>query len=146
MRNLLLRAPGLALLLAAGLALQPFAARADPDPSAHLPESLVPGQAVIRAVWKGDILFVFEGNAGEVITISVTSKTPGIDPHVALLDPEKEVEAFDDDSGGHGDSLLKNHALKKSGRYTVRVGAAQGDKGKVEVLLERRTPEQGDEE
>ena len=131
MRNPFLRAPGLVLLLTAGLVLQPVAARSDPNPRPNLPEFLVPGQAVTRPVWK-EILFSYEGQAGEVITISVTSKTPGLDPRLALLDPEKKEEASDDDSGGHGDSLLKNHALQKSGRYTVSV---QGDEGKVEVLL-----------
>jgi len=136
MRSPFLRAPGLVLLLTAALTLQPVAARSDRNPRANLPEFLVPGQAVTRPVWQ-EILFSYEGKAGEVITISVTSKTPGLDPHLALLDPEKKEEAFDDDSGGHGDSLLKNHALQKSGRYTVSVGAAQGDDGKVEVLLKK---------
>lgn len=110
---------------------------APPLPPPALPERLAFDRAVTRAVWKEDVLFIFEGKAGEVITISVTSKIPGLDPHLALLDPEKKEEASDDDSGGHGDSLLKNHALQKSGLYTVRVGVAQGDDGKVEVLLKK---------
>jgi hypothetical protein len=131
------RVPRLLLLLT-GLAVQPIAvARAYHKPPTSLPESLVPGQAVIRAIWKEGILFIFEGKAGEVVTVTVTSKTPGLDPHITLVDPEKHPEASDDDGGGHGNSLIKNHMLKKSGRYTVRVGATGSDEGKVEVLLSK---------
>jgi hypothetical protein len=138
MRNPVLRSYGRVLTLLVVWALHPLAvARPDPNPPANLPETLVPGKVVLRTVWEEDVFFSFEGKAGEVITISVTSKTPGLDPHMALLDSEKTEEASDDDSGGHGDSLLKNHVLKKSGRYTVSVGAAQGEKGRVEVLLKK---------
>jgi hypothetical protein len=108
-----------------------------PLPPPDLPERLTPDRAVTRAIWKNDLLFFFEGKAGEVITVRVTSKTRGLDPHVALLDPEAKKEATDDDSGGQGNSLIKNHALKRSGRYTVSVGTAQSDKGNVEVLLKK---------
>ncbi len=77
-----------------------------------------------------------------MVTLRVTGKTPGLDPHVALFDPDYDKEAFDDDSGGHGNSLLKNHTLKRNGRYTVVVGVAENDEGKVEILLKKtkRTP------
>jgi hypothetical protein len=144
MRSRFLRASGLVLLLTAVRALHPIAvARPDPNPRANPPESLVPGQAVTCAVWKEEVLFLFEGAAGEVITIRVTSKTPGLDPHVALLDSENNKEASDDDSGGQGNSLIKNHALKRNGRYTVSVGTAQGDKGNVEVLLKKAKAQAG---
>jgi hypothetical protein len=99
----------------------------------------VPGQAITRALWKDGVLLFFEGKAGEVVTILATSKTPGLDPSLALLDPEQKEEASDDDSGGQGNSLIKDHALKKSGRYTVRIGGAQADGGKVEILLTKGT-------
>jgi hypothetical protein len=116
--------------------LQPGAA-AGHKPTASLSENLTYGRAVTRAVWKDEILFFFEGKAGEAITLSVTSKSPGIDPHVAILDPDGKKEASDDDSGGQGNSLIKNHVLKKSGRYTVKVGTAERREGRVEVLLEK---------
>jgi hypothetical protein len=62
-------------------------------PPPGLMELLMPNQSVVRAVWEEDTHFVFEGQVGEVITISVKSKTPGLDPHVLLLDPEKKEEA-----------------------------------------------------
>jgi len=106
-----------------------------PPPS--LPERLSFDRAVTCAVWKTDVLFIFAGKAGEAITISVKSKTPGLDPHVVLFDSEKNKEASDDDGGGHGDSLIKNHVLKRSGLYTLSVGTAGGNQGKVEVLLKK---------
>jgi hypothetical protein len=104
-------------------------------PISSPPELLVPGKAVTRTLWKDGILLFFEGRVGEVVTIHVTSKTPGLDPHVALLDSELKEEASDDDSGGQGNSLIKDHALKKSALYAVHVGAPQADGGTVEVLL-----------
>jgi len=100
---------------------------------------LKPGQAITRKIWK-DTRFVFEGRAGEVVTLKVTGKTPGIDPHITLLNPLLVKEAFDDDSGGHGNSLIKNHALKRNGRYTVVVGIADSHGGDVEILFEKAEP------
>jgi hypothetical protein len=97
----------------------------------------VPGKVVTRSIWKGDILFFFKGKAGETITLHVASKTQGLDPYVALLDPDKQEEASDDDSGGQGNSLIRNHALKKSGRYTVKVGTAERKEGRVKILLNK---------
>ena len=102
----------------------------------NLPVNLEPGQALTHKIW-ADVRFVFEGKAGEVVTLKVTGKAPGVDPHVTLLDPESKREAFDDDSGGHGNSLIKDHTLKQSGRYTAVVGVAGSDEGEVEVLLEK---------
>jgi hypothetical protein len=127
----------LTLLLVAACVFHSLTLRADPNPHPNLPEILVPGKAVTRSIWEEDILFSYEGKAGETITLHVTSKTRGLDPHVALLDPEKQEEAADDDSGGQGNSLIRNHVLKKSGRYTVSVRTVEREEGRVEVLLEK---------
>ncbi|HYU30796.1 MAG TPA: hypothetical protein VEW48_01415 [Thermoanaerobaculia bacterium] len=79
--------------------------------------------------------FIFAGHAGEVITLQVNSMSPGLDPNISLVDPKSQVEAFDDDSGGHGNSLIKDHALKKTGQYTVIVRSDGQSQGEVEVLL-----------
>jgi hypothetical protein len=79
--------------------------------------------------------FIFAARAGEVITLRVNSKSPGLDPNISLLDPEDQVEASDDDSGGRGNSLIKNHTLKKTGQYIVIVRSDGQSRGKVEVLL-----------
>jgi hypothetical protein len=96
---------------------------------------LEPGRAVTERMW-GESSFVFEGHAGEVISLRVNSMSPGLDPNVSLVDPKGKIEASDDDSGGHGNSLIKDHALKKTGQYTVIVRSSDRARGKVEVLLE----------
>lgn len=103
------------------------------------PEVLEPGKAITRTVW-GESRFVFQGDSGEAITLRVTGKTPGLDPRVVLIDPEFEKEAVDDDSGGHGNSLIERHVLKHKDRYTVKVELAKNEQGQVEVLLEKPKP------
>jgi len=88
-------------------------------------------------VWGKRLDFTYEGKAGEVITLRVISKTPGLDPWVQLFDPEGREEASDDDSGGKGNPLIAGHALKRSGQYTVGVGSAGGRSGELSVLLVR---------
>lgn len=139
MRSRRLTVLSLVLVLIAGLAL-PSAEAAKKKAKPPSPtEELESGQAITRKIWK-DTRFVFDGKAGEVVTLKVTGKTPGIDPHVTLLDPMRVKEAFDDDSGGHGNSLIKNHTLKRNGRYTVVVGVAESQEGDVEILFEKANP------
>jgi hypothetical protein len=97
---------------------------------------LRPGKAVTRSIW-GESRFAFDGLHGEVITLQVTGKAPGLDPRVSLIDPEDNKEASDDDSGGHGNSLIKRHVLRQSGQYTVEVELAGGDGGEVTILLKK---------
>lgn len=134
-----LRVPGLVLLLVAGLTLLPAAARPQ-NPGPSLPVTLVPGQAVTQSIWKRDLRLVFTGTTDEVITLRVTSQTAGLDPHVSLIDPEKAEEAADDDGGENGNSLIKDHVLKRTGEYTVVVGSDGKVQGRVEILLEKAAP------
>jgi len=125
----------------AGTALDPAVATRKKKSSSRTVD-LEPAQAITRRIWK-DARFVFEGKTGDVVSLKVTGKTPGIDPHVTLLDPAHGKEAFDDDSGGHGNSLIKNHPLKRTGPYTVVVGLAGSDEGEVEILFEKAKPNGG---
>jgi hypothetical protein len=88
--------------------------------------------------WKQCSGFEFNGQAGEVITIKVTSKTPGLDPNVRLFDPKGAMEASDDDSGGNGNALIKEHLLLLSGTYQAVIGTERDQDGDVSVLLETR--------
>jgi hypothetical protein len=125
----------LSLILIAGIVSQPSAALGQ-TPSASLPETLKPSRTVVRLIWGKNSSFDFAGNAGQVITLRVNSKSPGLDPYVCFFDPENRVEASDDDGGKRGNSLIQNHSLKQSGRYTVIVGLENKVQGKVEILLE----------
>ena len=139
-RWVILRASGLLLFLIAVMPFHSVAFARPPVPGPTPPENLVPGQAVIRAVWKKDLHFLFAGEAGEVITLRVTRKTPGLDPHVSLIDPEEGEEAADDDSGEQGNSLIQDHILKQTGEYTIIVGSDGKVQGNVEILLEKAPP------
>lgn len=94
--------------------------------------------------------YTFEGEAGEVVTVAVNGEAEGFDPRVWLLDPDGEEEAFDDDSGGDGNSLIAEHELKRTGTYVVRVGSYDNQGGRFEISLERVSaaaePETEDEE
>jgi hypothetical protein len=120
-RWVILRASGLLLFLIAGMPFHSVAFARPQEAGPAPPENLVPGQVATRAIWKKDLHFLFEGKAGEVITLRVTSKTSGLDPHVSLIDPEDVEEVSDDDSGEQGNSLIQDHILKQTGIYTVIV-------------------------
>ncbi len=61
--------------------------------------------------------YEFEGAAGDLVTLSMSS-TDG-DPFVVLLDPESEIVAWDDDSGGGFDALISNVELDANGTYSI---------------------------
>ena len=104
-------------------------------PSPQLGGRLEPGVEVSVRLWGEPADYVYEGKAGEVINLSVTSRTAGLDPSVRLLDPSESQEAFDDDSGGQGNALIRNHALRNSGEYTARIETDEDRPGEVAVLL-----------
>lgn len=126
----------LALLLVPGVLCGCNAARdTDGSPSANLGGRLEPGVETSARMWGAPADYVHEGTAGEVISLSVDSRTPGLDPNVQLLDPAGYPEAFDDDSGGQGNALIKGHVLASSGTYTVRLRTDEDRTGEVTVLL-----------
>lgn len=129
-------------LLTSALAL--FDSSAQGSRSASPPEIIEFDQAVVRHVWPKGLTVAFEGKAGAVITLTVTSKTAtgGFDPFVRLLDPTGKKEASDDDSGGQGNCLLKDHALKKDGQYRVFIGGEDRKEGEVEILISSSAREQ----
>lgn len=98
-------------------------------------ERLEPGHAISRRVWGERCDFLLQGKAGEVITLKIISKTPGLDPQVQLFDPDGREEASDDDSGGKGNPLIAGHVLKRSGQYTVGIGSADGRSGELSILV-----------
>jgi len=62
-------------------------------------------------------LYTFSGEAGETITITMRS-TDGLDAYLGLIDPNDEVIAEDDDSGGGTDAQISIR-LPESGEYII---------------------------
>jgi hypothetical protein len=135
----------LSLFLLAGIVSWPRAASGFQAPPSRPPETLEPNRETVRVLWGESSSFVIPGQAGAVITLRANSKSPGLDPHLCLLDPENRVEAFDDDGGEHGNSLIKDHALKQDGQYTIVIGLDSEVQGEVEILLERAASSGGEE-
>jgi hypothetical protein len=104
-------------------------------PSANLVGRLEPGVETSVRMWGSPADYVYEGTAGEVVSLSVTSRTPGLDPNVQLLDPAGNPEAFDDDGGGQGNALIQGHTLGSSGIYRVRLRTDEDRTGELAILL-----------
>jgi|GEM_PF-3477767 hypothetical protein len=62
-------------------------------------------------------LYEFEGAAGDVLTVSMSGSDG--DSFLVLLDPNGELVAFDDDSGGGFDALLTGVELGMDGTYSI---------------------------
>lgn len=62
----------------------------------------------------------FEGNAGDVVTISMEAAgVAEIDTYLTLLDPNNQIVAEDDDSGGGYNAMIEGLSLRDSGTYTI---------------------------
>lgn len=105
-------------------------------PAATLGGQLEPGVPVSISLWGEPADYAFDGTAGEVIDLSVTGTTPGLDPNVRLLDPSGLEEAFNDDGGGSGDARIKGHTLASTGTYVVRLQTDEDQPGDVTVQLD----------
>jgi len=81
--------------------------------------------------------FTFEGKAGQRVDLLVKDvDQAGVDPLIALLDPDGTAIAGDDDTGGVLDSLVENFELPADGTYTLVVSHANGGyEGKLSVLV-----------
>jgi hypothetical protein len=67
-------------------------------------------------VWTGDA-WVFNGNLGDVI--SVGARSIEFDTVLSIYGPDLHREAWDDDSLGNYNSLVRGLTLPSSGRYTI---------------------------
>ena len=69
----------------------------------------------------------FEGQAGQVVTITARDTDfTAVDPLIALVAPDGEAIAGDDDFGGNLDSMIDNFELPQDGTYTLYVSHAEG--------------------
>jgi hypothetical protein len=68
--------------------------------------------------------YTFEGEAGQVITITLTSED--FDTYLRLQDPTGFELAYDDDSAGNLDSRIGPYTLPDNGMYTIVVESFGG--------------------
>ncbi|MEL6148169.1 MAG: PPC domain-containing protein [Chloroflexota bacterium] len=102
-------------------------AQGEKDPILTLPV-LVDGDAFTDSLTE-DVttrLYAFNANEGDVVTISVTQVTEGMDPYIVLLGPAGQVIAADDDGGQVPlSSLISEVAVPQAGSYFILVSTFQ---------------------
>ena len=85
--------------------------------------------------------FVFEGQAGDVITIRMDATSDDLDPLVTLYLDNKQI-AFDDDSGDNKNAAIIDFELPEDGLYRVEAARFQRDRGQTSgsyvLVLEAR--------
>jgi len=93
-------------------------------------------QATIHDEW------TFTAEAGETVTISMTSSV--FDTYLELYDPASVSIAYDDDSGGDLNSLIRNLRLSSAGTYTIRARSYSGrSSGPYTLSLTAGAPDTG---
>lgn len=120
----------------------------DPGAEGRFSLSLQRDTVIYRYEWSGELTdedirlasddsplmyHQFSGSQGQFVNILATS--PDFDAYLFLLDPEGNVIAQDDDSGGNLNAFLETE-LPESGLYTIVVNAfdAQG-RGRYRLLV-----------
>ncbi|MFN8534931.1 MAG: S8 family serine peptidase, partial [Dehalococcoidia bacterium] len=95
----------------------PAQALADPDDG----RTLTSGIAATGAISPTEDIdnYGFDGVAGQVVTIRMTRQSGNLDPYLRLYDPGDLRIAWDDDSGGDLNALIRNVTLPATGRYRV---------------------------
>ncbi len=84
---------------------------------------------------QGTLEYTFEGEAGQVITIS--QQSDDFDSFVRLLGPDGEELTSDDDGGDGFDSLISAYALPENGTYTISAESLGGSgSGRFELTLD----------
>lgn len=93
-----------------------------------LEQSMAVGDTIeVEMAYRRVYSITFEGQEGQVVTISARDAVDtAIDPLIALLDPQGNPIAGDDDFGGVLDSLIEDFTLPASGSYTLLVSHAEG--------------------
>jgi serine protease Do len=104
------------------------------------------GELVSGSVVEGELTdeafetrYTFQGNAGDTVTISMSSIDGELDCYLVLIDPSGEVLAENDDHDSSeislfffSDSAIVGLSLPSSGTYTVLAQRYQGEEGRSE--------------
>ncbi|HUM69678.1 MAG TPA: PPC domain-containing protein, partial [Chloroflexota bacterium] len=81
----------------------------------------------------------FDGQAGEVVVLTMNAEESRLDPFLRVLDEQGAVIAVNDDSGGSLNSLIVL-SLPESGTYFVSTSGYGGSSGAYVLTLARNLP------
>jgi hypothetical protein len=100
--------------------------------------NLVPGQTVAATLESGvRHHWLFEGQSGDVVTISMIGLDGDMDTYLELFAPNGEQAIVDDDSGGDSNAMIFEFALVDTGTYRVVArGYNEDQAGEYEITLE----------
>jgi hypothetical protein len=100
---------------------------------------LAPGRAVAALLEPGSRHhWLFEGESGDVVSISMVAVDKDMDTFLELFAPNGEQVATDDDSGGDSDAAILEFELPYTGTYRVVArGYGAVDTGYYELVLTR---------
>jgi hypothetical protein len=80
--------------------------------------------------------WLFEGRAGDVVTISMTASDEDMDAYLELFAPDGVRVMTDDDGGGDGDAEIAGFELPLNGTYRIIArGYADDDGGEYALSL-----------
>jgi hypothetical protein len=99
---------------------------------------LTPGQTEVETLDAGARHhWLFEGESGDIVNISLTALDEDLDTYLVLFDPSGEQLTSDDDSGGDSNAAILEFALPRTGDYRVVArGYNEEQKGRYELALE----------
>jgi hypothetical protein len=80
--------------------------------------------------------WLFEGQAGDVVTISMIGLDEDMDTYLELFAPDGEQVMVDDDSGGDSNAAILDFELPSTGTYRIVArGYSSVDAGEYELTL-----------
>ncbi|MBK8905129.1 MAG: pre-peptidase C-terminal domain-containing protein [Anaerolineaceae bacterium] len=84
--------------------------------------------------------WVFNGQAGDVISISMNAIGDSLDPYLTLLNEQGNAIMENDDVGDSLNSLIDNFLLPESGNYYVQTTGRGNSVGSYELTLTKESP------
>ncbi|MBN2472406.1 MAG: PPC domain-containing protein [Anaerolineae bacterium] len=94
---------------------------------------------------QSEVFYTLEGAAGDVIAISMTAISQGLDSYLELLLPDGSIAVSDDDSGGSLNALIGPYTLPEDGTYTIRAtrfgNFEGGSSGRFSLLVSAVVPQ-----
>jgi tetratricopeptide (TPR) repeat protein len=97
----------------------------------------IPFRETVKGVVKsgGRYVWIFEGTAGEVITIKMSEDGSMLDTYLTLLGPDGAMLITDDDGGDGSNSMVRGFVLPETGTYTIVAGGSRDSAGAYELTL-----------